>query len=217
MALVLGLFVPAFCLAFVFVSERNRPRTGRLVAVALWSLGGALVAVVAFYWQYVPEILTRSDAAATSSELIDVSFTPVAALVMAAHRLNLFYGVLGFVALAGLYFTRGRLSHPLAGPLAGAAVATYLGMNFLRAGLGSTHIFQFSKDDLVILPVIVFVLGMLVDGWWRAGTKWGRALSLAVVVGWIAWSGLWFSKDIRGRFIRPDYPPPVRTTRSHDA
>jgi hypothetical protein len=211
-ALVLGMFVPAFCLACVFVAAERRPEAKRLAAVALWSLAGALVAVLSFYWQYVPELLTRPGTVASSADLVEVAFTPLAALSMTAHRLNLFYGVFGFAAIAGLVFTRRKLGHPLAAPLAGAAMATFVGLNFLRAGLGATHIFQFSKDDLVILPVVACVLGILLDRWWRAYGKLGKSVTVAILLGWIGWSALWFSRDIRSRFIRPDYPPPAASS-----
>jgi hypothetical protein len=207
-ALVLGMLVPAFCLAFVFVDKDRRPETRRLVAIASWALAGALVAVFSFYWQYVPEILTQPDVSRSSSDLVEVSFTPLAAVSMTAHRLYLFYEFFGFLALGGLFFLRGKLTHPLVGPLAGAAVATFVGLNFLRAGLGSTHIFQFSKDDLVILPVIVFALGVLLDGSHRVG----KSVRIVIVTLWIAWGAVWFARDIRGRFIRPDYPPATAGT-----
>ena len=214
-ALVLGMFVPAFCLAFVFVKKDRRPESKRLVAIAAWALVGALAAVFSFYWQYIPEILTRPEAAGSSSELVselvDVTFTPLAALSMTAHRLNLFYGFWGFLALGGLYFLRGKLTRSLVGPLAGAAIATFVGLNFLRAGLGSTHIFQFSKDDLVILPIIVFALGMLLDVW-RQAARTGRVAAAVILIGWIGWGAVWLSRDIRSRFIRPDYPPPAART-----
>ena len=215
-ALVLGMLVPAFCLAFVFVKKDRRPETKRLVAIALWALAGALVAVFTFYWQYLPELLTQPEASRSSSELIDVSFTPLAALSMAAHRLNLFYWIFGFFALACIYFIRHRLEHPLVGPLAGAAIATFVGMNFLRAGLGTTHIFQFSKDDLVILPVVVFALGVAFDAM-RQRSKTARIVTTVLLIGWIGWGAVWLSRDIRSRFIRPDYPPPTaRTAASFD-
>ena len=213
-ALVLGMLVPAFCLAFVFVPKDRRPETKRLVAIATWALIGALVAVFSFYWQYVPEILTRPEAAASSSELVDVAFTPLAALWMTAHRLYLFYGLFGFLALFALgrfYAVGGAVTHSLGGPLTVAAIATFVGLNVLRAGFGSTHIFQFSKDDLVILPVIVFALGMLLDGFCQAN-KTGRVVTTVMLIVWIAWGAVWFSRDIRGRFIRPDYPPPATRT-----
>ena len=214
-ALVLGMLVPAFCLAFVFVRKDRRPESKRLVAIAAWALAGALAAVFSFYWQYIPEILARPEAAGSRSELVselvDVTFTPLAALLMTAHRLNLFYGFLGFLALACLYFVRGRLTHSLVGPLAGAAIATFVGLNFLRAGLGTTHIFQFSKDDLVILPVIVFALGLLLDGWFRANMI-ARVATAAILIGWIGWGAAGLSRDIRSRFIRPEYPPPAAST-----
>ena len=130
---------------------------------------------------------------------------------MTAHRLNLFYGSFGFFALSCLYFVRGRLTHPLVGPLAGAAIATFVGLNFLRAGMGTTHIFQFSKDDLVILPVIVFALGVAFDAWRQASKRAHMATTL-ILIGWIGWGAVWLSRDIRGRFIRPDYPPPAAST-----
>jgi hypothetical protein len=109
--------------------------------------------------------------------------------------------------LAWFFWRRGKGVHPLALPLAIAASATYLAMNFLRAGLGSTHIFQFSKDDLVILPVITLLLGGLLRVMWEKGAS-SRALALALLLGWVGW-GLWsLSGDVQRRFLRPDYPPP---------
>lgn len=211
-ALVLGLFIPAFCLAFVFVKKDRRPATTTLISIAAWALIGALVAIASFYWQYVPEILTRPPSAASSAELVETTLTPLAAVSMSAYRLNLFYGIFGFLALGSLLVLRGKLRHPLTGPLVAAAVATFLGLNFLRAGLGATHIFQFSKDDLVLVPVITIALGVLVDTW--IASKRSRIVAGLIVIGWIGWGTFRLSTDIRGRFIRPDYPPPARVAGS---
>ena len=212
-ALVLGMFVPAFCLAFSFVARDTRPPTARLVAIAGWAFVGALVAVGTFYLQYIPELLMRPEHAGASSgdpsQLVSLSFTPLSALSMSAHRMNLFYGpVFTLLTLGTLIWLQGRRGDVLARPLALAAIATFLGLNFLRAGLGATHIFQFSKDDLVVLPLVVLVLGILLDRGWR--TRTGRVLGAVFLVGWIGWGVVAFAGDIRSRFIRPDYPPPVK-------
>ncbi len=216
-ALVLGLFIPAFCLAFVFVREGHRPAARRLVSIAAWALLGALAAIASFYWQYVPEILTRPDVAATSSsDLVEIAITPLAAVSMSAYRLNLFYSGFGFLAIGSLIFLRDKLNHPLTFPVTAAGIATFVGLNFLRAGLGSTHIFQFSKDDLVLVPVITIALGVLVDGWYA--TKRTRVVAGLVMIGWIGWGALRLSADIRARFIRPDYPPaPAGVSSSMDS
>lgn len=204
-ALVLGLFVPAFCIALTLIGGDRRPAAATLVSIAAWALFGALVAVASFYWQYVPEILTRPDGAASSSALVETAFTPLAALSMSAYRLNLFYGVFGFIALGSLAIMRRKSSHPLAGALVAAAIATFIGLNFLRAGLGSTHIFQFSKDDLVLVPVITIALARLVEA--LDVSRRARFVAGLIVIGWIGWGMIRLSADIRGRFIRPDYPP----------
>ena len=211
-ALVLGMFVPAFCLAFAFVAKDRRPPAVRLLAIAGWALLGALVAVRAFYLQYIPELLIRPEHAGASnsdpSQLVSLSFTPLNALAMSAHRMNLFYGVVfTLLTLGTLIWLWRRSGDALARPLALAAIATYLGLNFLRAGLGATHIFQFSKDDLVVLPLVVLALGILLEHGWR--TRTGRVLGTILMIGWMGWGVVAFSGDIRSRFIRPDYPPLV--------
>jgi hypothetical protein len=100
---------------------------------------------------------------------------------------------------------RRKSSHPLAGALVAAAIATFIGLNFLRAGLGSTHIFQFSKDDLVLVPVITIALARLVEA--LDVSRRARFVAGLIVIGWIGWGMIRLSADIRGRFIRPDYPP----------
>ena len=211
-ALVLGMFVPAFCMAFYFVARNMRPATVRLVAIAGLALLGALVAVGTFYLQYVPELLMRPEQASASngelSQLVSLSFTPLFALSMSVHRMNLFYGsVFTLLTVGTLIWLRRQSGDVLARPLALAAIATFLGLNFLRAGLGTTHIFQFSKDDLVVLPLVVLALGILLEHGWHSRT--GRVLGGVLMIGWIGWGGVAFSGDIRSRFVRPDYPPPV--------
>lgn len=213
-ALVLGMFVPAFCLAFGFVDRGRRPEMRRRIAIAGWALLGALAAITSFYWQYVPEILLRSDTAPSSSGLVDVAITPIAALSMTAYRLNLFYGVFGFLAIASLYFLRGKLRCSLAAPLAAATIVTFVGLNFLRAGLGATHIFQFSKDDLVILPLVAIALGVTLDEGFQR--RWTRPVAALLLAGWIAWGAIRLGTDIQSRFLRPDYPPPPVTSASNE-
>jgi hypothetical protein len=126
---------------------------------------------------------------------------------MSVHRLFLFYGpVFGTLVFAGLYFARDRITHRLAFPLACGTVFAFLGLNFLRSGLGATHIFQFTKDDLVLLPLAAIVLATLTD---MAANRqdWGRAVAAALLVGWIGWGVFALAGDVRSRFIRPDYPP----------
>jgi hypothetical protein len=101
--------------------------------------------------------------------------------------------------------------HHLTLPLAFAASTAYLGMNFLRAGLGSTHIFQFSKDDLVVLPLVALLLGTLVRVLWEKGPI-PRALALALVLGWVGWGLVSLSRDVRSRFLRFEYQE-AKTTR----
>jgi hypothetical protein len=130
---------------------------------------------------------------------------------MAFYRLRLFYAwpfAIGSIALlAAFFWRRGKGAAPLALPLALAASLTYLGMNFLRSGLGSTHIFQFSKDDLVILPLIALLLGTALSTLWERGPV-ARAIALALVLGWMGFGLLSLSRDVEGRFRRPGYPPP---------
>jgi hypothetical protein len=212
--LTLGLFVPLLGIA-ILLTRTGRPSTA--VASTLWPLAGALASAWLFYLSYVPELLGTSAASGGASEsagggisaLVDSRLTPGAALSMAFYRLRLFYGPFSFAGAALLLrflWLRGRGARQLALPLTLAASATYLGMNFLRAGLGSTHIFQFSKDDLAILPVFTLLLGSFAGALWGKG-RGARAVALALVLGWMGW-GLWsLSRDVEGRFRRPDYPP----------
>jgi hypothetical protein len=213
-ALVLGLFVPFFCLAVVAL--RPRPRGAIVAATAVWSLAGAIAAVVSFYAQYLPELFPTLSAASSPGSphggLVDFELTPIAALSMAAHRFTLFYAWPYALASLGvlLALVLRRPSSPgperLAVPLALATSATYLGMNFLRAGLGSTHIFQFSKDDLVILPLVAILVAGLIHRLAAGGTR-SRFLAAGLLTGWIVWGGTSLAADVRGRFLRPDYPP----------
>jgi ABC-type Fe3+-siderophore transport system permease subunit len=129
---------------------------------------------------------------------------------MAFYRLRLFYGwiyaLTSLALLAWFFWRRGKGVHPLALPLALAASGAYLGMNFLRAGLGATHIFQFSKDDLVILPVVTLLLGSLLSAMWEKGAI-PRVFALALLLGWVGFGLVSLSRDVRGRFLRPEYPP----------
>jgi hypothetical protein len=213
-ALVLGLFVPFFCLGLLFL--RPRPRSAILGAIAGWSLAGAVAAVGLFYAQYLPELLPRSSTAPSNGPvlggLVDPRLTPVAALSMAAHRLTLLYAwpyaLAAVIALVALFLGRhGREStlHRLAWPLAAAASLTYLGMNFLRAGLGSTHIFQFSKDDLVVLPLVALLVAGLVRRLASGGVA-SRLAATGLLAGWIVWGATSLAADARSRFLRPEYP-----------
>jgi hypothetical protein len=212
--LTLGLFAPFLSVA-VLLQGRARPRLRTAAALAGWPLAGALAAAWLFYLQYIPELLgssTGSDASPSGvglSALIEPRLTPGAALAMAFHRLRLFYGwpyaLSAMALLVWFFWRRTKGANPLALPLALAASATYLAMNFLRAGLGSTHIFQFSKDDLVILPVITLVLGGLLRVLWEKGS-FPRALAVALVLGWVGWGLFSLSGDVQRRFLRPDYP-----------
>ncbi len=212
--LTLGLFVPFLCLALLR-SREARPRVPTLAALAGWPLAGALAAAWIFYLQYVPELLgaggeTVPGSGAGLGALLEPTLTPVAALSMAFYRLRLFYGwpfaCAGVVLLLRLLWRRGAGMSGLAYPLTLAAAATYLGMNFLRAGLGSTHIFQFSKDDLVVLPVMALALGAVLGAMWEKGALL-RACALALILFWAGWGLLSLSRDVRGRFLRPEYPP----------
>ncbi len=219
-ALVLGLFVPFFCLALLAIHPRPRPTI--VVATAGWSLVGALAATVLFYTQYLPELFPNGAAAAAAAAagasshgpalggLIDLRLTPWTALSMAAHRLTLFYGwpyaLVAAGALLVLLLRRDSTLHRLARPLAVAASGTYLGMNFLRSGLGSTHIFQFSKDDLVVLPLVALLVAGLLHRLARGGLA-SRVLATGLLAGWMVWGFSSLASDVRGRFLRPDYPP----------
>jgi hypothetical protein len=214
--LTLGLFVPLFAIAVLIT--RVGARTSTVAALGLWPLAGALGAAWLFYLSYIPELLgtPAANGAGTAAEgglsaLVEPRITPWAALTMALYRLQLFYGwpyAIGSIALlAAFFWRRGRGASPLALPLALAASLTYLGMNFLRAGLGSTHIFQFSKDDLVILPVVALLLGTALAALWEKGVG-ARAIALALILGWMGWGLLSLASDVQGRFRRPGYPPP---------
>ncbi|HEY7817521.1 MAG TPA: hypothetical protein VIG29_04835, partial [Vicinamibacteria bacterium] len=211
--LTLGLFVPLLGIA-VLLTRAGRPST--VLALTLWPLAGALLAAFLFYVSYLPELLGTSAANVAPSAdsgfsgLVELKLTPGAALAMAFYRLRLFYAwpytLVSLALLAGFFARRGRGALPLALPLALAASATYLGMNFLRAGLGSTHIFQFSKDDLVILPVVALLLGGFVGALWGKG-RGAQAVALALLLGWIGWGLSSLARDVEGRFRRPGYPP----------
>jgi hypothetical protein len=208
--LVLGLFVPAFALAVVF-RDRDRETIGRALRVSGWALLGASTAIAFFYSQYVPELLpgltSQGSPTVPTGTLIDLRLTPLAALQMSVHRLFLFYGPLfGTLVFTGMFFMKGRLTNRLAFPLACGTLCAFFGLNFLRSGLGATHIFQFTKDDLVLLPLATIVLGNLTDI--SANRKrWGRPVAAALVAGWIGWGCFALAGDVRARFIRPDYPP----------
>ena len=87
-----------------------------------------------------------------------------------------------------------------------ATIGTYLGLNFLRAGLGATHIFQFSKDDLVILPLFVIALAFVIERVRDLAPRIGPLLTASLVAGFVVWSTVSLARDVRSRFIRPDYP-----------
>jgi hypothetical protein len=212
--LTLGIFVPILSLA-VLLSSPTGSKRGTAAALAGSSLAGALAAAGIFYWQYVPELLgsgeTMESGAGTGlSTLVEGRLTPVAALAMAFYRLQLFYAwpytILGIALLAWFFGKRERGFHPASVPFAVAATGTYLGMNFLRAGLGSTHIFQFSKDDLVVLPLVALLLGGFVRVLWERGSP-GRALAIAIVAGWVAFGLFSLASDVERRFLRFEYPP----------
>ncbi len=216
--LTLGIFVPLLGLA-LFSSDKTRPKLSTLAAIAGFSLAGALAAAWLFYLPYVPELLGSSESEAVSgggglSALVEPRLTPWAALSMAFYRLRLFYGwiyaLTSLALFAWFWGRRGKGVHPLALPLALAASGTYLGMNFLRAGLGATHIFQFSKDDLVILPVVTLLLGSLLSATWEKGAI-PRVFALALLLGWVGWGLVSLSRDVGGRFVRPEYPPSPRS------
>ncbi|MFQ5790317.1 MAG: hypothetical protein ACE5JI_07530, partial [Acidobacteriota bacterium] len=143
-----------------------------------------------------------------SSRLLDFRRTPVAAAATAVHRLLLFYGPLfGALVFVGLIAGRKRFDHRLGLPLAFGTLCSFFGLNFLRSGLGATHIFQFSKDDLVLLPLGAIVLANLVDLAAARG-KAGRAAATAMLAGWVGWGSAALVRDVRARFLRTDYPPP---------
>jgi hypothetical protein len=209
-ALVLGLFIPAFSLA-VFWQRKETGDAGRALRTALWALAGALAAIALFYAQYIPELvpgwLDPSQPSRASADLIELRVTPLAALGMAVHRINLFYGpFFGLLLFAALPWMRKRVPHRLGFPLAVGALVCFFGLNFLRSGLGDTHIFQFTKDDLVLLPLAAIVFGVVVDrlAERRRLAKWVAATALA---GWIGWGCVALARDVKIRFVRPDYPP----------
>ncbi len=216
--LTLGIFVPFFGIA---ISLMRRGRLSTVAALAGWPLAGALAAAWLFYWSYVPELLGTSAANGAEpaggglSALVEPRLTLSAALSMALYRLRLFYAwpyaLASIALLVRFLWRRGDGENALALPLAVAASATYMGMNFLRAGLGSTHVFQFSKDDLVILPVVALLLGSAIGAMWGKGAV-ARGLALALVLGWTGWGLLSLSRDVAGRFRRPGYQE-ANTTR----
>lgn len=222
-ALVLGLFVPAAALGVVWLAPKKTEGTRPLArAMLVWSLTGALSAVTLFYLQYVPELL-GSGAGGTdeqASELISLSVTPIAAWRMAAYRLQLFLGpaiaalfVAALIVASLRNLAEGRNEDSLGSKtltsltraLVFASVTTFLGLNFLRSGLGETHIFQFTKDVLVVLPLVCILFAHYITRLWQG--RWSRALVVVFVGGWVVWSAQSFSNDVRRRFIRPDYPP----------
>ncbi len=209
-ALVLGMFIPIFALAIGIRSEEPEDK-GRAVRVALWALVGALLAIALFYGQYLPELtpewLDSTTLPGTSEPLISFDFTPLAAIKMSARRVNIFYGpFFGLLVFLGLPFLRRYFPNRMTRPLVIATLATFLGLNFLRSGLGDTHIFQFTKDDLVLLPLAVAVYGCLAD---RLATRGrvGRIAATALLVGWVSWGCLALVRDVKILFRRPDYPP----------
>jgi hypothetical protein len=211
-ALVLGLFIPAFSLA-ILLQRKDPGDFGKASATALAALAGAMLAVGLFYVQYVPELLPGGirQATATGSQatLIDLQVTPMAGLAMTIHRLNLFYGpFFGLLIFVALPWVRKTFSHRLTFPLGFATLFAFIGLNFLRSGLGDTNIFQFTKDDLVLLPLAAIVLGALFDRL-AARSRVGRIAAYGILVGWVGWGCVALARDVRSRFIRPDYPPPV--------
>jgi hypothetical protein len=222
-ALVLGLFVPILTLTW-FLSRADRPShmRKRVAVVLVAAFAGAVLSIGTFYLQYVPELqpilLGTSNGSETGgidaggtgvararARASGIGFTPFAALTMAVRRVNLFYGpgwIFGLATLFALPFVRTRFRHPLATPLLVATLGTYLGLNFLRAGLGPVRIFQFTKDDLVILPLVALVLAALVDRVWNSRP----VLACALVVAWVGVGAWGMSRDVRARFIHPEYP-----------
>jgi hypothetical protein len=210
--LVLGLFIPSFSAA-ILMRRRDAEDSARVVRTMLWSLAGALTAIALFYVQYIPELLpgwVEAETVSGSPEaLIEPRFTPLAALAMAVHRLNLFYGPLfGLLVFAALPWVRKRFSHRVAFPLVFGTLFAFLGLNFLRSGLGETHIFQFTKDDLVLLPLAAIVLGALVDTLASRGS-WARITALVLLVVWVGWGCYSLAIDVQARFVRLGYPPPT--------
>lgn len=203
--LVLGIFVPTFAAAVALWRPAQRAEALR---AALWSLGGAGLALVVFYLQYIPELLPQGlgrAASAGGAHLIDVRLTPMAALRMALHRLLLFYGPLfGPLVVLGFPWAGRKIDHSLGRPLAVASCVTFLGLNFLRSGLGETHVFQFSKDALVLLPLAALVLGNLVDVACGKG-RWACRLAALLAAVWVGWGVMTLARNVRARFIRPDY------------
>ena len=125
---------------------------------------------------------------------------------MAFHRLQLFYGPLfGALMFLALPFIRGRCNHPLAFPVILGSIVTFLALNFLRSGLGSTHIFQFTKDDLVLLPLVAMVLGILIQELAQQPRILLRSIALALLLSWIGLGIMTLSDRLHDRFIRPDY------------
>ena len=215
-ALTLGLFVPSFCLALIVLATGPGEKR-RATIISAWALLGAMVTIGGFYWQYIPELLPGIGeipieiSTGTMSGLLDFTLTPVAALSMAAHRLALFYSPLfGILALSSAFLLRRRRPSPLAGSLVVASIVTYLGLNFLRAGLGSTHIFQFSKDDLVVLPLVVIALAFVIERVQRFSPRGGPLLAAMLIAGFVGWGTLSLRQDVRSRFTRPDYPIKTR-------
>lgn len=207
-ALVLGLFVPTFAL-MVLVRSGDADDKGLAARVALWALIGALFAISVFYIQYLPELTPGwlDPNPSTSEPLISLEVTPFAALKMAVHRVNLFYGpFFGLLAFLAIPFLRGYLPNRLTLPLLVATLTTFMGLNVLRSGLGDTHIFQFTKDDLVLLPLAVVIYGCLTDRL-LARRRMGQVAGIALLGGWMAWGCLSLARDVQIRFRRPDYSP----------
>jgi hypothetical protein len=210
-ALVLGLFVPAFAVTVPIRCKKGN-FASLAVRAAFWALVGALTAIALYYVQYIPELVPNwlggtESATSASSELIELDLTPLAAFRMAVHRINLFYGPLfGALVFFGLLVVRRKFTHPLGFPLVFGTLAAFFGLNFLRSGLGETHIFQFTKDDLVLLPLAVIVFGALADGIAQR-SRWGKVVAAAFLAGWMVWGCVELVRDVRVRFRRLDYPP----------
>jgi hypothetical protein len=188
-ALVQGLFIPAFSVA-ILLSRRDGNDSGLAVRTAVWALVEALATTAAYYVQYIPELapgwLGDTRFFLPLRELIELPVTPLAALGTAACRTHRFYGPLffGLLMFFGLPLVRRKLSHRLVFPLAFGTLAAFLSLNVLRSGLGKTHIFQFTKDELVLLPLTAIVYGLLVETRALRG-RWRKALASALLAGWV--------------------------------
>jgi hypothetical protein len=201
--LALGFFLPSFA-AVLALRPKAREDRARALNVLVAAALAATIAFSVFYVQYVPVLLSATGEG--GGTLVDSRFTPFAAVQTAFDRLMRWYGPI-FTALFGLGLFASRKFFPErpSGELATAVVATFLGLNLVRAGLGDTTAFESTKDEMLLLPLAALVLAGLAERG-LSGSRWKRALAAALVTGWVLWGTLFFASHVRSRFQRTAFP-----------